>query len=77
MVAAARRMDRLTELVGEIERDGGTAMAVQTDVADRGKVERLRDAAVERFGRIDVWVNNAGLDWWAAWSRRRPRRCGR
>jgi NADP-dependent 3-hydroxy acid dehydrogenase YdfG len=39
---------------------GDGALAVVTDVTKRGDVEHLAKAAIERFGRIDVWVNNAG-----------------
>lgn len=60
VVAAARRMDRLQSLVAEIEAGGGTAMAVRTDVSIPEEVERLAASAVERFGHVDVWVNNAG-----------------
>ena len=59
MVLAARRGDRLGELAEEL---GGEdrARAVVADVTRRADVERLRDAALEAFGRIDVWINNAG-----------------
>jgi NAD(P)-dependent dehydrogenase (short-subunit alcohol dehydrogenase family) len=40
---------------------GDNALAVETDVADRAAVQALRDAAVERFGSIDVLMNNAGV----------------
>jgi 3-oxoacyl-[acyl-carrier protein] reductase len=47
------------EVAHEIERAGGEAIAVQTDVADEASVERLAQAAVARFGRITALVNNA------------------
>ena len=56
VVLAARRKDRLEALAEEL--DG--ALAVSCDVTDDGDLDRLVGAAVERFGRIDVLVNNAG-----------------
>jgi NADP-dependent 3-hydroxy acid dehydrogenase YdfG len=61
VVAAGRREDRLRELVTEIEGQGGEALAVPTDVADRAQVEALIARAVERFGAVDTLVNNAGV----------------
>jgi NADP-dependent 3-hydroxy acid dehydrogenase YdfG len=61
VVLGARRADRIETLAGEIAKAGGEAMAVATDVTDAGQVQRLVEAAVERFGRIDVLLNNAGL----------------
>lgn len=59
VVLAARRPEALEKLAQEL---GGAARAraVVTDVTHRDQVERLRDAALEAFGRIDVWINNAG-----------------
>jgi short-subunit dehydrogenase len=56
----ARRADRLEELAAEVRRAGGEALPVPCDVADRGSVEAAVGAAVERFGRVDLLVNNAG-----------------
>jgi NAD(P)-dependent dehydrogenase (short-subunit alcohol dehydrogenase family) len=39
---------------------GGKAIAVPTDVTDDAALERLAEHAVAEFGRLDVWVNNAG-----------------
>src|SRR5215212_1821868 len=61
VVAAARREGLLEELVGECERLGGGALAVLTDVTDEEAVNELARKAVENFGRLDVWVNNAGV----------------
>lgn len=56
-VLAARRR---RELEDAARAAGDAAMAVVTDVTRRAEVERLAAAALERHGRIDVWVNNAG-----------------
>ena len=57
----ARRAERLQALVDEITGTGGQALACATDVTNAAQVQRLVDATVERFGRIDVMLNNAGL----------------
>jgi 3-oxoacyl-[acyl-carrier protein] reductase len=49
------------DVVAEIESAGGHAIAVQGDVAEPADVARVFDAAQERFGRIDVVVNSAGV----------------
>lgn len=61
VVLAARREARLIETVKTIKKKEGTATYLKTDVASRDEVQKLADFAVEQFGRIDVWVNNAGL----------------
>ena len=61
VVLAARSVDTLNEIVGHINEGGGKALAVPTDVSDRAQVESLARTAVENFGRIDTWVNVAGV----------------
>lgn len=57
LVLAARRADKLEQVASDI---GGNTLTVVMDATKRADMERLRDAALERFGRVDVWVNNAG-----------------
>ena len=61
LMLAARREDRLKELVSDIEKEGGTAKYQVTDVTDRSSVEALAKATKQAYDRIDVLVNNAGL----------------
>ena len=61
VVLAARRKDHLNMLVEEIVREGGCALAVPTDVRERGNIDRLVQTAAETFGRIDLLINNAGV----------------
>ena len=61
VVGAARRKDRLDELVGIIEDAGGKAAAVQCDVSELSQVEDLRRNVEETYGRCDVLINNAGV----------------
>lgn len=61
LVLGARRADRIESLADELNRAGGKALAVATDVTDHTQVKALVDAAVQTYGRIDVMINNAGL----------------
>lgn len=61
LVLAARDPGTLAEVASMCEERGARAVAVPTDVADGEAVERLAATAVEHFGRIDTWVNDAGV----------------
>lgn len=61
VVLAARREESLRQVAGEIEKGGREALAVPTDVTQAADVARLVEAALQRFGRIDVVVANAGV----------------
>lgn len=61
LMLAARREENLKNLVADIEKDGGTAAYHVTDVSDRRQVEGLAQATKDKYGRIDVLLNNAGL----------------
>src|SRR5688500_9253218 len=65
VVIAARNDEALRELAAQVERLGGQAEPVATDVAEYDQVERLAQRAMERFGRIDTWVNNAAVSIYA------------
>src|SRR6184192_1040750 len=56
----ARRADRLAALADEIRRGGGEAMAVPCDVAERASIEGAVASVLERFGSVDLLVNDAG-----------------
>jgi NADP-dependent 3-hydroxy acid dehydrogenase YdfG len=57
----ARRTQRLDRLAREIEQAGGRALAIEADVTDRDQAQALVAQTVERLGRLDVVVNNAGV----------------
>ena len=61
IVAVARRKSRLDQLVSDIEAAGGQAIAVEADVVSFEDMQRAAQAAKDTYGRLDVWVNNAGV----------------
>ena len=61
IVLAARTQPALTDAVERIRAKGGRATAVVADVADPAQVEQIGRRAIAEFGRIDTWVNNAGI----------------
>jgi NADP-dependent 3-hydroxy acid dehydrogenase YdfG len=61
VVVAARREDRLTDLVERIRGDGGRVLAAVCDVTDESQAHGLVRKAEEEFGRVDILVNNAGV----------------
>ena len=60
-VIAAARADHTDAVVAEIEAAGGTAVGVSLDLTDTASIPTLARTALDRFGRIDVLVNNAGI----------------
>jgi NAD(P)-dependent dehydrogenase (short-subunit alcohol dehydrogenase family) len=60
VVCAARRSDEVERVARGIRDRGGRAIAVPTDVTDNDAVEALAQAAINEWGRLDIWVNNAG-----------------
>ncbi|MDV6236691.1 SDR family oxidoreductase [Leptospira ellisii] len=61
LVLAARNQNSLEDLAKECERMGAEALAVRTDVSSPEDCKKLMERAVERFGRIDILINSAGV----------------
>lgn len=61
LVLAARSSEVLASIVRELGARGKRAFAVAADVAEAAALERVADVAIREFGRIDTWVNNAGI----------------
>ena len=61
LVLGARRTDRLAVLAKDIEAEAGSALAHELDVTDRASMGSFVAAAQDRYGRVDVLVNNAGV----------------
>ena len=61
VVVAARREERLSELVERINTNGGKALAVSADVTDEAQAHELIRKTKVEFGRVDILVNNAGV----------------
>jgi short-subunit dehydrogenase len=61
VVLAARRTSLLNKVAANIRAAGGTPLIVTTDVSRFKDMQKLADAAINRFGGIDVWINDAGI----------------
>jgi meso-butanediol dehydrogenase / (S,S)-butanediol dehydrogenase / diacetyl reductase len=60
VAVAGRRLEKLREVIGEIQKHGGVGLAMECDVTRATEVARAVKGTVERFGRLNVLVNNAG-----------------
>jgi short-subunit dehydrogenase len=61
VVIAARRAERLEQVAMECHQAGGEVLAVPTDVSDEAQCKILIEKTIEKFGRLDLLINNAGL----------------
>jgi len=61
VVASARRSAQVDQVAAEIEAKGRRTLRVLSDVSHRNTLEKLRDAVVEKFGKVDILVNCAGI----------------
>ena len=61
VVASARRSDVLETLHEEIKNRGGSILTVTCDVSKPEDIQKLADAAINKFGGIDIWINNVGV----------------
>jgi len=61
VVLAARRLDRLQELVAQIQKGGGAAFAVPVDVTQRAEIDVMVQTVLDLYQRIDILFNNAGF----------------
>ena len=60
VVLAARRTHEIEKVAEDINNVGGQALAVTTDVLEEGAIEALGEATMSHFGKMTIWVNNAG-----------------
>ncbi|MGG3697230.1 SDR family NAD(P)-dependent oxidoreductase [Heyndrickxia faecalis] len=61
VVASDLNLEGVQQTVAEIEAAGGTALAVQANVASEEDVQHLMDTAVKEYGTLDILINNAGI----------------
>jgi short-subunit dehydrogenase len=61
VVMSSRNEQDSLDAVNRIRANGGQALHIVADVAKPDEVDRIGDFAIEQFGRIDTWVNNAGI----------------
>lgn len=61
VVIAARRNELLEEVAQNVKENGGNALVIPMDITKPEDVQQVKDVAVQEFGRIDVWINMAGL----------------
>ena len=65
LVLCARKKERCLRTAAELQASGAQVLALACDVRDPASIQGVADAALERFGRIDILINNAGTSWGA------------
>ena len=75
VIASSRRLEQVEKTAAEIESLGRRTLRLASDVTERGSVQRLHDAVLKEFGKIDILVNAAGITHKAP-VLKRPRRTG-
>ncbi len=69
VAVAGRRLEKLREVINEVHKQDGAGLAMECDVTRPRDVERAVKGTVERFGRVNVLVNNSREPWLGAWTR--------
>ena len=67
---AARNVEKSAQAVAQLQRDGAEAFALAVDVTDEASVSALVEQCADRWGRLDILINNAGTN-----IRKRPQEC--
>ena len=60
VIPTSRRSEQVAQAVGEIESRGRRSLRLTSDVSDRASLQRVLDASVEAFGKVDILINSAG-----------------
>lgn len=61
VVVVARRKDRLDQLAADITSQGGTAFGIEADITDQAQAQKAIEQTIEKYNRLDIVVNNAGV----------------
>mgnify|MGYP001287281493 FL=1 len=65
IICAARRKNELERVSNEIKKDGGSAYPIKTDIRILDDCRKLMQKTVEKYGKIDALILNAGLSMWS------------
>src|SRR5271155_2718212 len=65
LVLCARKKERCEQAAAELQAAGTKVLALACDVKDPASIQKVADATLEKFGRIDILINNAGTSWGA------------